>query len=453
MTSSPQLPEAPAKKLSSAAAVAQSVGAKLMIIAFNAATGILTARTLAPEGRGELATLILWPIFLGSAITLGIPSALTFQLRSDKDRQDRLLGAGLLLSFLTSLIAIALGVAFLPHWIPQYGPNTIFWARVFVCSAPLQSLGLVGRAALESRGNFTSSNRLLVLSPALTLVWLIGLGLTHTMTPLRAAVAYVVVGIIPVILMLRQLHQEFQPSLHSLASSSRQLLSYGIRSYGIDLCGTMSLYVDQALVVRILSPEFMGIYVVALSLSRMLNAFHLSVIMVLFPRTVSETPQVVHEMTSRSTRLSTILTATVGLGIIIVGPQVLTLLYGHQYRGATPVLRVLVVEVVLAGATTVLSQAFMALGRPGIVTFLQIIGLALTVPLMLLLAPRYGLLGAGLALLLSTTTRFLLILFGYPVFLKLPVPRVVATRADIVFLFGVLSRMLRRYTHRAEVTR
>ena len=70
------------------------------------------------------------------------------------------------------------------------------------------------------------------------------------------------------------------------------------------------------------------------------------------------------------------LTAAAGACIILVGPQVLTLLYSAQYRSARrPVLRVLVVEVVLAGATTVLSQAFMALGRPGVVTVLQLLGL------------------------------------------------------------------------------
>jgi O-antigen/teichoic acid export membrane protein len=444
-------PPAPAKELSSASAVAQSVAAKLLIIAFNAATGILTARTLAPAGRGDLATLILWPIFLGSAITLGVPSALTYQLRRDPKNQSSLLTAALLLGLGCSLIAIAIGVVFLPHWIPQYSPETILWARIFVCSAPLQSLGLVGRAALESRGNFTASNRLLVFSPMLTLVWLIVLAATHSMTPLRAAVAYVTVGIIPVLWMLRQLHQEFRPAFTNLAASSRQLLSYGLRSYGIDLCGTMSLYVDQALVIRILAPEAMGIYVVALSLSRMLNAFHGSVVMVLFPRAVAQTPKVIHEMTSFSTRLSTLLTATAGLCIIAAGPQVLTLLYGHRYTQAAPILRVLVCEVVLAGATTVLSQAFMALGRPGVVTFFQIVGLLLTIPLMLLLAPRYGTLGAATALLLSTSIRFLLVLIGFPIFLKLPIPRIVASRSDFAFLAKSASALLRRLHRTAEV--
>ena len=67
--------------MSSVFAVIQSVAAKVMIIGINALTGIITARALRPEGRGELAAMILWPVFLASALSLGVPSALTFQLR------------------------------------------------------------------------------------------------------------------------------------------------------------------------------------------------------------------------------------------------------------------------------------------------------------------------------------------------------------------------------------
>ena len=66
--------------------------------------------------------------------------------------------SALLLALLSSVLAIAVGYVFLPHWIPQYGAVTIFWARVFVISAPMQSLALVGRAALESRDSFFASN-------------------------------------------------------------------------------------------------------------------------------------------------------------------------------------------------------------------------------------------------------------------------------------------------------
>ena len=438
--------DAPAKMkkpISSATAVIQSVGAKFMIIGINAATGIITARSLGASGRGELAAMILWPVLLGSALTLGVPSALTYQLRHRPEQRSQLIGTALGIAFLMAVLGILVSFFFLPSWLSQYSPRTIMFARVYLLSMPLTTLLLAGRAALESHGKFTASNKLLITSPALTLIWLVALKFTHHLSPVSAAFAYGPVGIPPLWWMWRDLRED-HPTFRRWREPAKLLFAYGIRSYGIDLCGTMALYVDQALVVRMLAPELMGIYVVALSLSRMLNAFHTSVIMVLFPRSVGAAPDQISLMTGRAVRVSTSMTAVAGLVIAWFGPQVLKLLYGAGYSHATQVLRVLVVEVVLAGATLVLSQPFMALGRPGVITSLQVTGLALTIPMMFVLVPRLGLVGAGLALLVSTVTRFLGVLASYPVFLKMPAPSLVPTVNDFSFIGLAIRSKSRR---------
>jgi O-antigen/teichoic acid export membrane protein len=422
------------KPLTSAGAVAQSVATKLAIIGINAATGIITARALLPAGRGELAAMILWPVFLANTLTLGIPSALTFQMKSSPKRSSELLGAGLVLAVLTSAIATVVGLLFMHAWIPQYSLKTVLYAQIFLISTPLTSLLNVGRGAFMAHGDFGAVNGLLACSPFLTLMLLIFLLLTHSLTPYSAAAAYVPVGVAPVAWMIRRLWRLFGPSLRSFRSSARLLFSYGARSYGIDLCGTMALYVDQVIVVRFLAPDMMGIYVVALSLSRMLNVFHTSVVMVLFPKAVSQCPETIREMTGRATRMSTLLTASTAVCIGVVGAPLLSLLYGHEYRSAAPLLRILVAEVVLAGATLVLGQAFMALGRPGIVTAFQVMGLLLVIPLMLVLVPRYGLVGAGIALLLSTIARFLFVLVSFPLFLRIPIPPLFPNGEDVLYM-------------------
>jgi O-antigen/teichoic acid export membrane protein len=149
-------------------------------------------------------------------------------------------------------------------------------------------------------------------------------------------------------------------------------------------------------------------------------------------------------MTGRAARLSTLLTTFGGLGVIIFGPQALRILYGSAYSGALAVLDVLVIEVILSGATLVLCQAFMALGRPGVITMLQIGGLMLSIPLILLFAPKLGILGAGLALLVSTTARFILVMVSFPIFLKLPMPDVLPRWADCQTLFAILQQRLKR---------
>jgi O-antigen/teichoic acid export membrane protein len=76
----------------------------------------------------------------------------------------------------------------------------------------------------------------------------------------------------------------------------------------------------------------------------------------------------------------------------------------------------------------------MALGRPGIVTILQAIGLSLSVPMMLLLIPRYGIYGAAVSLLTSTVARLLFIYTGFRIFLKVSPPRVLPDTQDVKLL-------------------
>jgi O-antigen/teichoic acid export membrane protein len=430
--------------VSAARAFAQSAGAKLLVVGLNAATGILSARALQPAGRGELAAMILWYVFLASTFTFGVPSALTYQLRKNPDRRSEILGAAVTLGLLTAVLAMAIGFIGMPHWLAQYDPRVIFFARLFLLNTPISALFLIGRAALESDNDFTSSNVSLIGPPLVTVIVLAVLWMLHRLDPVTAAWAYVPAGLPSFYLMIRQLHRRFQIRFSNLIRNAKLLMSYGIRSYGIDLCGTMALYVDQALVIRILKPEMMGTYVVALSLSRMLNALHTAVVMVLFPKAVSAKPEEIMEMTGRAARLTTFFTAVCGLGIVLIGPQLLSLFYGTEYRSASSILRILVVEVVLSGATLVLSQAFMALSRPGIVTILHVIGLGLTIPLMLVLVPRWGTTGAAWALLLSTCARFSFVMFSFRKFLGFPCPRILLKLSDLQMIRGMLLKRLRR---------
>jgi O-antigen/teichoic acid export membrane protein len=431
------------KQLSSTSAFVQSAGAKLLIIALNAVTGILTARALAPAGRGELSAMILWYVFLASVFSFGVPSAITYRLRRHPEQLSELSGAALVLALVISAFACTVGYLGLPHWIPQYSPQVIFFARVFLLNTPVSVLVAIGRATLESQGGFTASNLSLIGPPLLTLAGLALLWWTHTFTPVNAAWCYVLAGVPPLLWMGRSFYHAVRPSFRRLRPSVRLLISYGIRSYGIDLCGTLSIYVDQALVVRILRPSLMGTYVVALSLSRMLNVFHTAVVMVLFPRAVSRSAREVLEMTGRAVRMTTCATSLCGAGIMLAGPRLLVLLYGPEYRAGAAILRILVVEVILAGATQVMSQAFMALSRPGVITALQAVGLLLTIPLMLLLVPRFGIEGAAFSLLLSTCARFAFVLASFSHFLDLPRPGLLPRQADLSFIHDLVFRRQR----------
>jgi O-antigen/teichoic acid export membrane protein len=119
----------------------------------------------------------------------------------------------------------------------------------------------------------------------------------------------------------------------------------------------------------------------------------------------------------------------------------LKLVYGAKFAGASVVLPFLVVEAVMDGLTSVLAQAFLAAGFPGIVSMLQGCGLLTSIPLLLWMIPRFGLRGAGCALMISTLCRFLMVLFSFPYKLKLRPPGFIMGREEISALMNRFRRV------------
>jgi O-antigen/teichoic acid export membrane protein len=85
----------------------------------------------------------------------------------------------------------------------------------------------------------------------------------------------------------------------------------------------------------------------------------------------------------------------------------------------------------------------MALDRPGVVTLLQGLGLSLSIPMMLLLIPRYGIYGAAVSLLASTTARLIFVWSGFKIFLKRSAPRLIPDSGDVQSLMGACLHLVR----------
>jgi O-antigen/teichoic acid export membrane protein len=423
-------------------AVIQSIGSKVAILGLQAGTGIVTARALGPAGRGELAAMILWPLFVASVTTLGVPSSLIYYLRRHPLERASLIANGFLMAVVMGSLAAALTAFILPWWLRQYPPQVIHAAQWFLITVPVCSVTLAGRAVLEASHQFSASNAIQTITPFATLISLVTFLALHRINPYTAAIAYIAASLPAFSFMILRVRRAGLRRLAMNAVVAKRILGYGVRSYGIDVLGTLALQVDQVLVVSLLTPGAMGSYVVVLSLSRMLNLFQNSVVMVLFPKAAGQTAGHVVAMTGEAVRISGLVTAVCGFFVCIAGPTLLRVLYGAEYAPAVGALRILVIEVVLSGAVFVLAQAFMALDRPGVVTLLQAVGLGFSLPMMLWLIPRYGIYGAAISLLTSTTIRLLLVCAGFRFFLNTRPPSLLPGGCDIRFVLRTASSLL-----------
>ncbi|WP_241781555.1 polysaccharide biosynthesis C-terminal domain-containing protein [Paenibacillus sp. DMB5] len=129
---------------------------------------------------------------------------------------------------------------------------------------------------------------------------------------------------------------------------------------------------------------------------------------------------------------------------MLVAPFVIPLLYGKDFNTALTVFRLLLLEVTISGGTLILAQTFMALGKPKFVSILQGVGLLLVIPLLFLLVPKFGLFGAGVAMLSSAILRFLFIILNIRYNLKVKLPRLLISREDIQWMKTTMNSYIRK---------
>lgn len=420
-----------------AAATVRTLLVNFLILGLNVGTGIITARALGPGGRGEQAAMVLWPQFLAYSLTLGLPTALLYNLKRHPDERSQLFSVALILGTVMGTFATLVGLTIIPLWLDQYSPEVVRFAQLIMPLSPVLLLMLLFTFVLQAREEFRLYNVVRYLHPLMTLLVLLLLAVLGLLTPFNATLAYVLPPIPLFLWMSIRLWRLYRPVWRDLRAAYERTISYGLRSYAVELLGPTTSQLDRVLVVGLLDPALTGLYVVALSLSRVLNAFQTAVVAVLFPRATGRPLEEVVELSGRAARVSTVATALSAAGIMLLGPWVLGLVYGREFLDAVPVFRLLLAEVALGGTTWVLAQAYMVLDRPGIVSTMQAVGATLSVVLMLFLIPRYGLEGAGMALLISTAARLVFVFASFPLVLGVRPPSLRPRLDDFV---GMLRR-------------
>jgi O-antigen/teichoic acid export membrane protein len=418
------------------AAIVQTGLATVMVLAINVVTGIVSARMLGAQGRGELSALLLCPQFLSFLFTLGLPSSTIVRIKSSPQDAPGLIGTALLLSMLMGVLAAASGVAIAPWLMRQYDAHLISVARLLMVFVMLGVPSTVLIAALQLRERFTAYNRIRFWQSLLILLSLIGLSVVHVFAPVSGAVAYLLPTLPFFVWNAWWVLREFKPTLAGFKAHRGKLLSYGLRVHVMDVGNALFGQLDKIILVAVLAPSMFGIYVVVFNLSRLVTTFANSVIPVLLPRTAGKAVTDVLALTSRALTATTILSVGAVAAFIVFGGLGLRLLYGEQFAAGYSILIILSVEAALAGSAVVLQQPYMVLDRPGTVAVFHTVSLSFAGILIYLGAVRFGAVGAAGGLLTATTVRFTLTYSGFRWLLGLRAPRLLPTRADWASLLG-----------------
>ncbi len=385
--------------------MAHVAGLRAVALAVNIGTSLLTASLLGPSGRGELSALVLAPTFLGGVASLGLHASLIYNLKAHPAEARASLGNGILLTFCLGVLGALAGWVLEPYWLSHYSRHTVQVGRLLLLVTPLIVVQWSLTGAAEVQGWFGLGNRLLYMQSLLTLAALGLLAWQHLLTPVTAALAYVL-PMVPAfatifVIVLVRLRPLFRPSRAHVA----KLLHFGVRFCGIDLLATVAGTLDQTVIVAFLSPHTVGNYVVAVSSARVLTVVQTGIITVLFPSIAAGSAADVSGTVAGTFRIATMLNAGLAAGLALVGPTLLMLAYGPRFHDCILPFRLLLAGMVLENGARILYQWYAAAGRPGIVTFFEVGAVTTSVLLMLLLVPLIGPAGAACAMVGASCFR------------------------------------------------
>jgi antigen flippase len=420
-------------------AMFQTLGTQGLILCANLATGILMARLLGPDGRGEFAAVSLWPQLLALLAVAGMNGALVYHLRRAPALASEITGAALIAGLGFALLATVAGALILPFALRQYGDGVIWFAQLCLLSVFVNTVTMLIKQACSGVGRFTRGNAANLLPQVLHLVVLLAVLPFAALTPTLAVLALLGAGLISLAAILPGFWRALRPRFAGAVSQLPALLSFSGRGSINDLVFALSMYLDRLVLIPLLPPAQLGLYAVAFSFSRLLQFAQGAITSVFLSQLSAVAPGEAATLHDRALRF--LVAAMVGACAVLwfAGEWLLAFTFGADFIAANPIFRLLAAEAALGIFAQVTVQLFFARARPGVVSTLQLATLALSLALLLFLTPRHGATGAAAALLVAAAVRWIALLIAARVALGHRFPRLVLGRDD----FSYLSERLR----------
>lgn len=380
--------------------ISVSVATTGLIQAANIATGLIAARLLLPEGRGELAVVMLWPGLLAELGALGLYDALLYRSATAAAPARRIFATMLWLGLALSLALVGVGAIAIPLALtsdPEWLQDIAF---AYMCAfLPVYFAALYIGAMFQGHLDMVTWNIVRVMVPLGYLLAILAMWVDGRAEVGGFAAAYIIGHILCIVIGLALLAKRGWLGIVPDLSLARGLLTYGIKVHVGDVMGALRQRLDQALVALLLPNADLGHYVVALTVANGPLILVFTIANVAFPKISQQTT---HDgklvVFGRYLRVCVGLSIVAALSLGVLSYWLVPLLFGEPFRPSVPIAQVLMLGMVPYAARAMLGDALKAWDRSLAIGRAEIVGLVTAVVALAILLPAFGIIGAAWSL-------------------------------------------------------
>lgn len=405
------LPEAPGLPSLRRGAIGRALGlsaaASVAILVVNAGTGILLARELGPSLRGALAAAMLWPALLGGLGVLGLLEAVSVFVARRDVSDGELLGSALVLGAGLSVAVMSLTALLLRFVLGQQTDATVHDAHIYLAYIPINIFVLILGGYVNGHRRFRAFQGLRVIVVIAAAVGLFAVAALGQLDVGVAVIIYLAAGLCTLVIAISMAWRLLDEPLRCSRSTSRALLSFGVRSFASTAAWRSNERIDQPVIAAFLAPAQLGLYVTAVTLSSLASLVGASVVYVGVPAIAAEKDDAARRRLARAL-ISVTLGASVllSLPLVVLAETLLGFLFGNAFAEVASVARVLLVASIILSVNRAIESVLTGAGRPGIAAKAELFALPITALGLAALLPAMGLIGAAWASLAAYAFAF-----------------------------------------------
>jgi O-antigen/teichoic acid export membrane protein len=388
-----------------------TVAANALILLLGIASGVLAARLLGPEGRGELAVVTLWPLNLGLLGSLGFNQALTYFSAKHPERTSAIWTSALVMAAVQSAVLAVIGFFALAFVLRAHPEATLRMARFFLVYLPVGFVCAYCQNLLQGALKLGSFNALRLLIAAAYLVGVLGLMLVGGGAVWRVALALLGSYLAGAAAGLFLVYRHLRPRWTWDPEVRREMLRYGLHAYGGHVAQILHPQVVLLAMTVMLPTAAIGYYAVGYSLATTLLIIPAGVGAVTLAQGARGSAGRAHQILHRSLHLTLALLLPAAAALYFAAPALLQVFFGPDFLPAVTATRILLLAIPLLAATQVLYEGLRALGHPQGASHAGLAGIAATLPLLWLLLPRYSYRGGAVAFALSCLVALVVVLW------------------------------------------
>jgi O-antigen/teichoic acid export membrane protein len=426
--------------------VMRVLGGNVAMTMMGTVTGIITARWLGPTNRGLFALVTNLQQTLPNFAKLGIPQAsVYFMRRKNASASDVASNSMWFALTMGTLLAIVcwFGRGWLLQNILKQAPESLVAPTLVLIPFVVLQFYFLGIAQAQER--FREYNIRQIAPNLLALIGMFVLLVVLHLGLVAVVFAQTAIGIVVTVWMAIRVHREAPIRLRVNMQLLRDMLGFGSKTYVQQLAANLLMRSDQLVLAYTRGPTEVGYYVVGVSIVNLLLRLPDAAGTVMFPRLAATDRRRAQLATTRVCRHTVFLTTLGVVGVAIVAPIAIPLLYGSKFDLAIRPLLVLLPSAIVMSIYQLLTRSFTSDARQEINIAAAVVALGLNAALNFWLDPTLGATGAALANDIAYGIAALILLVAFVRESGLGVRKtLIVERADLEDLFRAARRVLER---------